>query len=94
MVYTQFYLITGEIQRRMTKIFASKLGPSINGLVTNRNTNLCCRAFILALFHSTTANKTYSEHTLDYKKLFPVCKVEILQATVKKLKFSHLWGDF
>ena len=30
---------------------------SINGLVTYKNTKLCCRAFILTLFYSTTANK-------------------------------------
>ena len=29
------------------------LGPSINGLVTDGNTKLCCRGFILALFQST-----------------------------------------
>ena len=56
------------------------LGPSINGLVTDGNTKLCCRAFILALFHSATANKLDSEHIRDYKKLLPVCEVEILQS--------------
>ena len=65
-------------------------GPSINGLVTYGNTKLCFRAFILALFHSTTANKVDSEHIPDYKKLLPVCEVEILQVTVKKIKYSHL----
>ena len=57
------------------------LGPSINGLVTDRNRKLSCRGFGLGLFQSNTANKIYSEHTRDYKKLFPVCKVEILQVT-------------
>ena len=52
------------------------LGPSINGLVTDRNTMLCCRGFILALFQSTTANKIDSEHTRDYKRLLPVCEAE------------------
>ena len=66
------------------------LGLNINGLVINGNTKLCCRAFILALFHSTTANKFDSEHIPDYKKLLRVCEVEILKVTVKKLKFSHL----
>ena len=47
------------------------LGPSINGLVTDGNTKLCCRGFILALFQSTTANKTDSEHTRDYKRILP-----------------------
>ena len=44
------------------------LGPSMNGLVTDGNTKLCCRGFILALFQSTTANKIDSEHTRDYKR--------------------------
>ena len=44
------------------------LGPSINGLVTDGNTKLCCRGFILALFRSNTANKIDSEHTQDYKR--------------------------
>ena len=62
------------------------LGPSINGLVTGRNTKLCYRGFVLALFQSTTAYKTDSEHTQDYTKLFPVCKVELLQVTVNKIE--------
>ena len=33
------------------------LGLSINGLVTDGNTKLCCRGYILALFQSITANK-------------------------------------
>ena len=37
------------------------LGPSINGLVTDGNTKICCRGFILMLLQSTTANKIYSE---------------------------------
>ena len=45
---------------------------------------------ILALFHSTTANKIDSEHIRDYKKSLAVCKFEILQVTVKELYFSHL----
>ena len=60
------------------------LGPSINGLVTDVNTNLCCRDFILALFQSTTANKIDSEHTGDYKRLLPVCEAELLRVTGKK----------
>ena len=65
--------------------FAKNLGPSINGLVTDRNTKLCCRALILALFQSNTATKFDSEHTRDYKKLLPVCEAEILRATVKRI---------
>ena len=61
-----------------------KLGPRINGLVTERNTKLCCQGFVLALFQSTAAYKIDSEHIQDYTKLFPVCKVEISQVTVKK----------
>ena len=41
------------------------LGPSINGLVTDGNTKLCCRGFILALCQSATANKIDSEHARD-----------------------------
>ena len=41
------------------------LGPSI-GLLTDGNTKLRSRGFILALFQSTTINKIYSEHTQDY----------------------------
>ena len=38
--------------------FCFYLGPSINGLVTDENTMICCRGFILALFQSPTANIT------------------------------------
>ena len=44
-------------------IFYSSLNsyfPSINGLVTDGNTKLCCQGFILMLFQSITANKIYS----------------------------------
>ena len=30
-------------------------------------------------------------NTRDFKKLFPVCEAEILQVTVIKLKFYHLF---
>ena len=60
------------------------LGPSIDRLVTDENTKICCRGFILAPFQSTTANKIDSEHTQDYKRLLPVCEAEILSVTVKK----------
>ena len=63
-----------------------RLGPSINGLVTDGNTKLCCRRFILALFQSTTANKIDSEQTRDYKRLIPVCEAEILRVTVKRIE--------
>ena len=59
----------------------------LNRLVTNGNTKLCCGAFILVLFHSTTTNKIDSVH----KKFLLVCDVEILQVTVKKYEeFSSL----
>ena len=34
----------------------------INGLVTDGNTKLCCRGFVLALFQSITAYKIDSKH--------------------------------
>ena len=78
----------------------SYLGPSINGLVTDGNTKLCCRGFILAgfilaLFQSSTANKIDSEHTHDYKWLLSVCEAEILRVTVKRIEvFSSFYVDF
>ena len=63
-----------------------RLGPSINGLVTDGNTKLCCRGFILALFQNTTANKIDSETTLDNKRLIPVCEAEILPVIVKRIE--------
>ena len=62
------------------------LGPSINGLVTEGNTKLCCRGFVLALFQRTTANKMDFEHTREYRRLLPVCKAEILRVTVKRIE--------
>ena len=64
------------------RICTKYLEPSINGLVTDGNTKLCCRGFVSVLFQSTAAYKIDSEHTQDYTKLFPVCKLEILQVTV------------
>ena len=83
-----FYLIEAPFEAFANRV---DLRSSINGLVTDGNTKLCCRGFILALFQSTTANKIDSEHTQDYERLLPVCRAEILQVTVKKLKFSHLF---
>ena len=46
-------------------------------------------------FQSITAYKIDSEHTRDYTKLSPVCKVELLQATANKLEvLSYLRVDF
>ena len=42
--------------------------------------------FVLALFQSTTAEKIDLKRTIDHTKLFPVCKVEILQVMVNKIK--------
>ena len=71
------------------------LRPSINGLVTDGNTKLCCGGFILALFQSTTVNKIDSEHTRDYKSLLPVCEAEILRVTVKRFEvFSSFYFDY
>ena len=76
-------------------LFEKNLGPSINGLVTDGNTKLCCRGFILALFQSTTANKIDSEHTRDNKRLLLVCEAEILRVTVKTIEvFSSFYVDF
>ena len=58
---------------------STHLRPSINGLVTDGNTKLCCRGFVLALFQSTTAIKIDSEYTQDYKRLLPICEAEILR---------------
>ena len=44
------------------------------------------KSCVLALFQNTTTNKIDSEHTRDYTKLFPVCKVEILQVIVNKIE--------
>ena len=48
-----------------------QLRPSINGLVSDENTKLCCCGFVLVLFQSTTASKIDSEHTQDYKEVIP-----------------------
>ena len=70
------------------------LGPSINGLVTDGNTKICCPGLVLAgFFQSTTAYQIDSEHTQDYTKLFSVCKVEILQVTVNKIQLCRLISD-
>ena len=57
----------------------------------------CFSVFLdfLALFQSTTANKTDSEHTQDYKRLLPVWEAEILRVTVKRIEvFSSFYVDF
>ena len=51
-----------EVNNCFFKPFHSDLRPSINGLVTDGNTKLCCCGFILALFQSTTANKIDSTY--------------------------------
>ena len=80
---------------KQTSVIVILLGPSINGLVTDRHTKICCRGFILALFKSSTTNKIDFEHTRDYKRLLPVCEAEILRVTVKIIEvFSSFYGDF
>ena len=75
-----------------------KLGPSINGLVTDGNTKLCCRGFVLTLFQSTKTYKIGFELTRDYTKLFPDRTVEIVQVTVDThevlLSFLLIYDDF
>ena len=68
------------IRRKISECCQSLLNlrPSKKRLVTDGNTKLCCRGFVLAIFQSTTAYKIDSEHTLNYTKLFLVCKVEII----------------
>ena len=56
------------------------------GLVTDGNTKLCCRGFVLALFQSTTTYEIDSGHARDYTNLLRVCKVEILEVTVNKVE--------
>ena len=51
------------------KISYSYLRPSINGLVTDSNTKICCHDFMLAQFQSTTANKIDTE---QYPRLYEV----------------------
>ena len=75
----------------LSYIGQSGLGPSINGLVTDGNTKLCCQGFVLEQFQSTTAYKIGSEHTQDYMKLFPIYKVEILQVTINKIVVLSLF---
>ena len=71
------------------------LEPSLNGLVTDRNTKLCCCVLIFVLFQNTAANKIDSKHTIDYKKLILVWEVDILQVTVNKIKvLSSFYVDF
>ena len=71
------------------------LGPSINVLVTDGNTKLCCRGFIIALFQSTTANKIDSEHIRDYKRSLLLCEAELLRVSVNRIEvFSSFYVDF
>ena len=88
----------GTVTCRTKNSIGFYLGRSINGLVTDGNTMLCCRGFHLPLFQSTTANKVDSEHTQDYKRLLSVFEAEILRVTVKRIDvFSSIMlisGDF
>ena len=72
------------------------LGPSINGLVTDRIKKLCCPGFILALFQSTTANKIDSK----YKRLLPRGGTLVFSHIrrlglffgVQNSEFQYFWG--
>ena len=67
-----------------------KLGPSINGLVTDGIQNYVFEAVFQRYF-----KKNDSEHTRDYKRLPPVCEAEILRVSVKIIEvFSSLNVDF
>ena len=80
------YLSITQIIHFIMQFTGLYLGPSINGLVTEGSSKLCCRGFVLALFQSTTAYKIDSEHIQDNTKLFSLCKVEIFQVTVNKIE--------
>ena len=43
------------------------------------------------LLQSSTTYKIDSEYASDYTKLFPVCKVEIIQVTFNKVEVYHLF---
>ena len=64
----------------------SILGPSINRLVTDRNTKICFHGFILAHIKVLQPIKLILNNTRDYKNLFLVCIVEILQVIVSKIE--------
>ena len=78
----------------LCKLFGSSSGPTKRcGLIwtqTDGNKKFMLSWHVLVLFQSTTANKNDFEHTRDYTKLFPVCKVEILQVTVNKIEFLNI----
>ena len=44
------------LAQQLIKVKGLYLGLCIKGLVTDGNTKLCCRGFILALFQSTTGS--------------------------------------
>ena len=54
MCFVAIRLYTYRLEYKTTPAF--NLRPSINGLVTDGNTKLCCHGFIFALFQNTTAN--------------------------------------
>ena len=86
---SHFYALIGF--HKSHSQFTRDLGPCINGLVTDGNTQLYCLGYILALFQSTTGNKICSEHTQDYKRLLPVFRAYIYELQSKELQFSHLF---
>ena len=82
-LYTKVLQVRPDHGLSISYKFRLNLGPSINRLVTDRNTKLCCQGFFSALFQCTIAYKIGSEHTQDYTKLFVICRVEILQVTAE-----------
>ena len=68
------------------------LGPSINRLVTDGNTKLCCQGFVLVLFQSTTAYKIDSEHTPDYMKVIPSMRYSNKHEVIFLGRFLPIFG--
>ena len=68
-----------------------KLGPSINGLVTDGNAKLCCRGFILSLFKELQPIKL----TLNIHKIIRgysrYAKLKYYRLQSKELKLSRLF---
>ena len=68
-----------------------RLGLSINGLVTDGNTKLCCQGFILALFQCTSANKLVLNIHKIIRGYSRYAKLKCYQLQLKELMFSDLF---
>ena len=53
-------------------------------MVTDGNTKLCCRDFILAQFQSSTANKIDSQHTQIIRGYSQYAKLKYYELQLKK----------